>query len=503
MKLNENLQGTDVMSAALFNFDNSYFRELEGFYAPWQGAAAPNAKVLRLNTALAEELGLHAKLLDSADGASYLSGSKNPEGGNPLAMAYAGHQFGGYSPQLGDGRALLVGEIIDRNHKRRDLHLKGSGRTPFSRGGDGYAAVGPVLREYLLGEAMHALGVPTTRALAAVSTGHNIVRNGYEPGAVLARIASSHLRVGTFQYFSGSEDTSKIQQLADYAIARHYPELLDHDNRYLALFCAVRDAQAALVAKWVSIGFVHGVMNTDNVTISGETIDYGPCAFIDNYDPKAVFSSIDHQGRYAYGNQANIMQWNLTRLAETLIHLINPENPEQAVEVATKELKAYPAIYQAQWLKCMRDKLGLFKELPGDLALVNDLHSLMEQQSVDFTQLFRSLSSLVRDDSAAARALFSEPEAFDHWLNAVQNRSEQEDIAVDVRAAAMDRINPVYIPRNHLVEAALTQALAGDMGAFDKLLQAVSQPFELKPGFEEYALPAPSSFGPYTTYCGT
>lgn len=489
--------------SATFRFDNSYFRELEGFYAPWQGAAAPEPKVLRLNIELAEELGLDAQMLASAEGAAYLSGARNPEGGNPLAMAYAGHQFGGYSPQLGDGRALLVGEIIDRQQQRRDLHLKGSGRTPFSRGGDGKAALGPVLREYLLGEGMYALRVPTTRALAAVNTGEDIVRSGYEPGAVLARVASSHLRVGTFQYFAASHDTAKIQQLADYAIARHYPELLEADNRYMGLFCAVRDAQAALVAQWVSVGFVHGVMNTDNMTISGETIDYGPCAFIDNYDPKAVFSSIDRQGRYAYGNQANIAQWNLARFAETLIHLINPENPENAVELATQAIKDYPEIYQAQWLKLLRNKLGLFTEQAADLTLINNLHSLMEAQAVDFTQLFRSMSQVVQGDTSATRALFKQPAEIDTWLNAYQSRCEQEDIPAAQRAAAMDRVNPVYIPRNHLVEAALTQALSNDMSAFDKLLQAVSRPFEEQAGFEDYALPAPSSFGPYTTYCGT
>ncbi|MCB1511192.1 MAG: YdiU family protein, partial [Hyphomicrobiaceae bacterium] len=349
--------------APIFAFDNSFAREMEGFFVPWQGAQAPDPRVLLLNRGLAAELGVDPDKLDGKSGAAYLSGSESPAGASPLAMAYAGHQFGGFSPQLGDGRALLVGEVVEPGGRRRDLHLKGSGRTPFSRGGDGKAALGPVLREYLFGEAMHALGIPTTRALAAVTTGEEIIRNGKEPGAVLARIATSHIRVGTFQFFAARGEMAKVRQLADYTLARHYPETAGREDRYLELFRRVRDVQAALIAKWLHVGFVHGVMNTDNTAISGETIDYGPCAFIDSYDPAAVFSSIDRHGRYAYGAQPNIMQWNLARFAETLIGLISPNDPNEAARQLTNELNVFPAHYRSEWLKGMRAKLGLVKEL--------------------------------------------------------------------------------------------------------------------------------------------
>jgi len=485
-----------------FAFDNSYARDLDGFYVAWEGDSAPDPRVLRLNLGLAAELGLDAEALAGPDGAAILAGSVAPEGATPLAMAYAGHQFGGFSAQLGDGRALLVGEMLDTEGRRRDLHLKGSGRTPFSRGGDGKAVLGPVLREFLIGEAMHALGIPTTRALAAVTTGELIVRNGREPGAVLARVASSHLRVGTFQFFAARGETERVRRLADYAIARHHPDLVGTEGRYLELLRRVRDAQAALVARWVLVGFVHGVMNTDNMTISGETIDYGPCAFIDAYDPRAVFSSIDHQGRYAYGNQPNIAQWNLARLAETLLPLIDAD-PDAAVRVATEEVNAFPEIYRARWLEGMRRKLGLMKELPGDLDLANGLFAAMEGASVDFTMLFRALSDVVRGNVEPARGLFADAGAFDVWLEEYRARCGLEDIDADARAVAMDRVNPVYVPRNHKVEAALEAANLGEMEPFDRLLDAVTRPFDARPGLGEFAGPAPADFGPYTTFCGT
>ncbi len=485
-------------------FDNSYARDLEGFYVPWSGAAVPAPSVLRLNGELAEELGLDAEALSGPGGAALLTGANLPEGAASIAMAYAGHQFGGFSPQLGDGRALLVGEVIDRSGRRRDIHLKGSGRTPFSRGGDGKAVLGPVLREYLIGEAMHALAIPTTRALAVSLTGEEVLRNGPEQGAVLARVAASHLRVGTFQFFAARRETEKVRQLADYAIARHYPDIADRDNRYLEFFRRVRDAQAALVARWVLVGFVHGVMNTDNMTISGETIDYGPCAFIDSYDPKAVFSSIDRLGRYAYGNQPTIAQWNLTRFAETLIELVNADDAEDAIRQLTNEIGAFPFHYQQEWLRGMRAKLGLVNERPGDLELVNDLYGAMDGQNVDFTKLFRSLAQALRGDAAPARALFKEPEkAFDAWLVRYLRRCGEGEIDNQARAAAMDRVNPLYIPRNHKVEEALIAAGDGDMAVFDRLLAIVSHPFEAQDGADTYAEPAPSSFGHYTTYCGT
>ena len=484
-------------------FDNSFAREMEGFYVPWQGATVPAPHVVRFNDALAEELGLDAGVLNSETGAHYLSGSLAPAGSSPLAMAYAGHQFGGFSPQLGDGRALLLGEIVDRQGRRRDLHLKGSGRTPFSRGGDGKAVLGPVLREYLMGEAMHALGIPTTRALAAVTTGEDVMRDGIEQGAVLSRIAASHLRVGTFQFFAARGETEKVAKLADYAIARHFPDLAGSPTRYLDLFRRVRDAQASLVARWVNVGFVHGVMNTDNTTISGETIDYGPCAFIDAYDPGAVFSSIDRHGRYAYGNQPVIMHWNLSRLAETLVDLVNGNDSDNAVRLLTNELNAFPAHYHREWLSGMRAKMGLIKELPGDDDLANGLLATAQGQGVDFTGLFRALAMLVRGDAAPARALFRDPTGFDAWAGHFRNRHDAEDIDADLRANAMDRVNPLYIPRNHLVEEALDAARAGNMAPFDRLMTVLSSPFAEQPDAQRYALPAPDGTSPHVTYCGT
>jgi uncharacterized protein YdiU (UPF0061 family) len=490
-----------------FTFDNSYATALEGFYVICRGEQAPQPEIVQLNRELAAELLLDADALATEHGASIFAGSEAPEGAAPLAQAYAGHQFGGFSPQLGDGRALLIGELIDRHGIRRDLHLKGSGRTPFSRRGDGKAVLGPVLREYVVGEAMYALGVPTSRALAVVTTGEQIMREGLEPGAVLARVASSHLRIGTFQYFAAREETEKVRQLADYAIRRHFPELEDAADRYLGLFRGVRDRQAALVAHWLSVGFVHGVMNTDNMTISGETLDYGPCAFIDSYDPKAVFSSIDSHGRYAYGNQPAIAQWNLARLVETLLPLIDPDDSDRAIELATAELEAFESIYQGHWLERMSAKLGLSHSEEGDLELVNDLFSAMDGQNVDFTQLFRRLADALRGDVEPARALFDDPAVLDPWLERWFARIAREDGAEEdgaqARAAAMDRVNPVYIPRNHLVEAALDAATNGDLEPFEKLLAVLERPFDPREGLAEYEDPAPGDFGPYVTFCGT
>ncbi len=486
-----------------FNFDNSYARELDGFYIPWEGAKVPAPVIVKINDALAAELKLDAAALNSREGAAILAGAVAPSGATPLAQAYAGHQFGGFSPKLGDGRALLLGELINRHGQRRDIHLKGSGRTPFSRGGDGKAVLGPVLREYLMGEAMHALGIPTTRALAATTTGEMIYRDGGpKPGAVLARVAASHLRVGTFQYVAAHEGPEKVQQLADYAIARHYPELATATNPYLELLRAVRDRQAQLIAQWMSIGFIHGVMNTDNMAISGETIDYGPCAFMDAYDPKTVFSSIDSGGRYAYGNQPAIAQWNLARLAETLLPLIDPDT-EAAVQIATDELHHFANQYTADWLEIMRQKLGLTTEAAGDLALVNDLLATMAEEQVDFTKLFRRLAKAMVGDRAPVRALFGDGTPIEAWLERWQQRVRDEATDPAAQAAVMDRVNPVYIPRNHQVEAALQAAVAGDMTKFESLLAVLEAPYSERAEFGEFAEPAPASFGAYTTYCGT
>ncbi|MEM5492188.1 YdiU family protein [Hoeflea sp. AS16] len=492
------------MSIPAFDFDNSYARELEGFYVPWKGAEVPAPRMIRFNHALADELGLDGKALDTDAGAAILAGHQAPEGAEPLAMAYAGHQFGGFSPQLGDGRALLLGEVIDRQGKRRDIHLKGSGRTPFSRGGDGKAVLGPVLREYIIGEAMHALGVPTTRALAAVATGEEVMRqDGPEPGAVLARVASSHLRVGTFQFFAARGETERLRQLADYAIARHYPDLAGQPDRYLGLLKAVRDRQAALIVKWMLIGFVHGVMNTDNMTISGETIDYGPCAFIDGYDPATVFSSIDQHGRYAYGNQPKIAQWNLARLAETLLDLINPDDSDDAVRQAGEVINGFPLSYERAWIAGMRTKLGLVRDEPGDMELAVGLLAVLETQNADFTRVFRSLSRAASGEVSETRPLFANPAGFDVWLPLWQARLAREDTPAEERIAAMNRVNPVYIPRNHMVEAALASATKGDLKPFERLVEVLADPFTEREGLEVFALGAPSDFGQYTTYCGT
>jgi len=474
-------------------FDNSYARDLQGFYAPWKGDVAPAPVMLQLNLGLAEALGLDATYLASPEGRAALSGGAAPDGAAPLAQAYAGHQFGGFSPQLGDGRALLLGEVIGRDGQRYDIHLKGSGRTPFSRGGDGKAVLGPVLREYLMGEAMHALGIPTTRALAALTTGETINREGPKPGAVLARVAASHLRVGTFQFFAARDEADMLRQLADYAIARHDPAL---KGDYLGFLQAVVARQAELVARWMQVGFIHGVMNTDNMTISGETIDYGPCAFMDSYGEDVVFSSIDRNGRYAYGNQPVIAQWNLARLAETLLRLID-DDADEAIRLATNVVNSFMPAYQQYWLAGMRAKFGLGAAHDDDAALIGDILALMQAQSVDFTLFFRHLAKAAAGDDAPVLALFSDPAPAQQWLERWQTLGQ-------ANAVAMNAVNPAYIPRNHLVEAALDAAVVqGDMAPFERLLNVLQSPFTERAGFEDYARPAPANFGPYQTFCGT
>jgi uncharacterized protein YdiU (UPF0061 family) len=493
------------MSAAvrsLFAFDNSYARELAALCEPWQAASAPDPRLLALNEELATELGVDADALKGPEGVAVLVGNATPDGASPVAQAYAGHQFGGFVPRLGDGRALLLGEVLDVDGRRRDLQLKGSGRTPFARGGDGKAPVGPMLREYAIGEAMHALGIPTTRALAVVSTGEQVARDTLLPGAVLTRVAASHVRVGTFQYAAARQDLEVLRRLADYTIARHHPDAAEAENPYLAFFESVVHAQALLVARWMLVGFIHGVMNTDNMTISGETIDYGPCAFMDAFDPATVFSSIDHGGRYAYGNQPGIAQWNLARLAETLLPLIHADT-ETAVEVATDVLQSFSDRYDRYWGHGMRTKLGIADARGEDGPLVEDLLALLQVQRVDFTSFFRALSSSVRGDAAPVRLLFAEPGAFDAWSD--RWRAQMSSRSADPRttAEAMDRVNPVYIPRNHLLEEALAAATAGELQPFRRLLDVLARPFEVRPGLEAYAVPAPPSFGTYRTFCGT
>ncbi len=477
---------------------------------PWTAADAPAPRLLALNETLAHDLGLDVAVLRADAGLGLLTGTEVPGGATPVAQGYAGHQFGGFAPRLGDGRALLLGELIGTDGRTRDLHLKGSGRTPFARGGDGLAAVGPMLREYVMCEAMHALGIPTTRALAVTATGATVRREVPLPGAVLARVASSHLRVGSFQYArsidagDGGAEPGVLRRLADHAIARHHPGLAGIDDdaeRYLAFYRAVVTSQAGLIAHWMLVGFVHGVMNTDNMTISGETIDYGPCAFLDVFDPTSVFSSIDEAGRYAFGNQPSIGEWNLARLAESLLPLLAAEQ-DAAVAIAVEALGEFGPQYAAAWSAGLRAKLGLghlghlgtgrsAEELD---ALVDDLFGLIRGQA-DHTRFFRALASAARGDCAPARDQLLDVAGFDAWA--------ERWLALGPDAAAMDRTNPVYIPRNHLVEEALLAATAGDLSPFERLGEVLAHPFEERPGLQRYAEPAPDSFGPYTTYCGT
>jgi len=491
-----------VAAPPLFAFDNSYVRDLQGLYESWQAAPSPAPRLLALNEQLAAELGVDPDALRSPGGVALLAGNATPAGASPVAQAYSGHQFGGFQPRLGDGRALLLGEVLDTGGRRRDLHLKGSGRTTFARGGDGKAAVGPMLREYVIGEAMHALGIPTTRALAVVATGEDVVRETMLPGAVLVRVAASHIRVGTFQYAAAHGDTALVRRLADHAIARHHPAAREAENPYLAFLDAVVDAQASLIARWMLVGFVHGVMNTDNMTVSGETIDYGPCAFMDAFDPATVFSSIDHGGRYAYGNQPAIAQWNLARLAETLLALLGDE-PEAAIAAATAVLQSFPGRYDAYRIAAMHAKLGLAGGAGEDEALADDLLALLQAQRVDFTSCMRALSAAALGDARPARALFTAPAAFDAWSERWRALLPAEPGALEAVAASMNRVNPVYVARNHRVEEALDAATAGDLQPFRRLLGVLAQPFDERPGLEAYAAPAPASFGAYRTFCGT
>ena len=492
------------------NFGHSYAEQLPEFVAAASPAQFRKPSLLQFNHALAGELGLDTETLTTEVVQRIFSGNELPSDARPVAQAYAGHQFGNFVPQLGDGRALLLGEVIDQHGLRRDIALKGSGVTPFSRGGDGKAAIGPVLREYLIGEAMHALGIPTTRALAAVATGEPVMREQPLPGAVLSRVAASHVRVGTFQFFAARGQTEQVRKLADYVIQRHYTELGDDSQRYLSLLRSVVDRQAALIARWMLVGFIHGVMNTDNMTISGETIDYGPCAFMDSYDPQTVFSSIDRNGRYAYANQPTIAIWNLARLADTMLPLINAEDSELAVDQAMSVLKTFMPTFEQYWYKGAQRKLGLVDAANvGDVSeaerkLVDDWIELLTENNVDYTLAWRRLADVAEGNSNELRSIFgSETTKLDAWLerwSSSYSGAESSDVASEIRAA-----NPLYIPRNHLVEEALAAASDnGDLSLFETLLEVVQHPFEEQPQWSRYALPAPEEFTRcYKTFCGT
>jgi serine/tyrosine/threonine adenylyltransferase len=489
-----------------FHFENSYARLPERFYARIHPTPVPAPHLIKLNLKLADTLGLDSAELASPEGVAILAGNRVAAGSEPLAMAYAGHQFGYFVRQLGDGRTNLLGEVIGRDGIRYDIQLKGSGRTPFSRNGDGRAALGPVLREYIVSEAMAALGVPTTRALAAVTTGQSVLRETELPGAVLTRVAKSHLRVGTFQYFFAQGDMDAVRTLADYAIARHYPEAMQSSRPYRAFLDGVIARQGYLVAQWMLLGFIHGVMNTDNTSISGETIDYGPCAFMEAYDPRTVFSSIDRQGRYAYSNQPHAMHWNLTRLAETLMPLLAKEEggDEAGLESAYEALEKFAGHFETARDTGMRRKLGLTQEYVEDARLIEDLLTCMAENRADYTLTFRRLCDAAAGSAGSVRALFADPAAFDAWEQRWHQRLAKEDLSPEERVAQMRRASPAFIPRNHIVESVLRAGIEReDFQPFEELLEVLAHPYEDMPGKERYATPARPEEYVRQTFCGT
>ena len=486
-------------------FDNSYARLPDRFFARVAPAPAPAPRLLRVNRQLAAELGIDADRLAGPDGLNVLSGREVASGSEPIALAYAGHQFGNFVPQLGDGRAVLLGEIVDAQHRRRDIQLKGAGRTPFSRGGDGRAALGPVLREYMVSEAMAALGVPTTRALAAVATGEPVHRETTLPGAVIARVAASHVRVGTFQYFAAREDVEALETLADYVIDRHYPQARDAKRPHRALLDAVIAAQAELVARWLLVGFIHGVMNTDNMAVSGETIDYGPCAFMDQYDPATVFSSIDRLGRYAYGNQPRIAHWNLTRLAEAMLPLL-ADDVDAAVDDGQDALAAFGPAFERAYHVGLRAKLGLATARDEDVELAGEILVGMAENQVDLTNFFRRLSDAGRGagDDEPIRSLFVDPTRCDSLLVRWRGRLAHEPLGDAERQAAMRAVNPAFIPRNHHVEEMIAAAVEReDFAPFEEMLAVLARPYDNKPEHARYADPPEPHERVLATFCGT
>ncbi|MDB5617289.1 protein adenylyltransferase SelO [Tardiphaga sp.] len=487
-----------------FPFDNSYATLPANFFARVAPTPVVAPKLIRLNRPLASQLGIDPDWLASPEGVEVLAGTRVPDGADPLAMAYAGHQFGNFTAQLGDGRAILLGEVVDRDGVRRDIQLKGSGPTPFSRRGDGRAALGPVIREYVVSEAMFALGIPTTRSLAAVITGERVQRETMLPGAVLTRIAASHIRVGTFQFFAARQDFTALKHLADHVINRHYPDAAQTEHPYRALLDGVIARQAQLVARWLLVGFIHGVMNTDNSSVSGETIDYGPCAFMDDYDPKTVFSSIDELGRYAYANQPRITLWNLTRFAETLLPLF-ADDEKAAIEIAQASLAEFSGLFDKAYQAGLRQKLGLFTSQPDDAALAQDLLAAMAANQADFTLTFRGLGAAALDpaNDEAMRALFIDPAAYDAWAGPWRARLAMETETPAARFAAMQAVNPAFIPRNHRVEAAIQAAMAGDYAPFEELVTVLATPFEDQPERADYADPPLLHQRVLKTYCGT
>jgi serine/tyrosine/threonine adenylyltransferase len=500
-----------VSTIDVLAFDNSYARLPDRFYARVPPTKVGNPRVVRVNRALAELLGVSADQLASHSGAALLVGNEIPSGAEPLALAYAGHQFGGFVPQLGDGRAILLGEVVGTDGLRRDIQLKGTGPTPFSRGGDGRAALGPVLREYLVSEAMAALGIPTTRALAVATTGEPVMREEVLPGAVLTRVAASHLRVGTFEFFAARGDREALVALTAHALARHYPHAAGTGNDALALLGCVIDAHADLVARWLGVGFVHGVMNTDNTAISGETLDYGPCAFLDEYDPDKKFSSIDHGGRYAFANQPRIAHWNMARLAETLLGLISDDEAE-AIRLASERLSRFPAAFEAAYLRVLRAKLGFDQneaagtDATADRALADDLFRRLAGNRIDYTLFFRRLCASAADPAAdaAITSLFADPASFTTWAEAWRRRLAVEPISPEARAASMARANPAVIPRNHRVEEAIAAAVRrNDFKPFELLADVLAAPYDDHPEVAYLEDPPEPAERVCRTFCGT
>lgn len=485
------------VSDAGWRLEHSYARLPEPFFARVHPSPVRDPKLVILNRPLAQSLGLDAELLLGPEGAAVFAGNALPPGALPIAQAYSGHQFGHFT-RLGDGRAILLGEQITPDGRRFDIQLKGPGPTPYSRRGDGRAALGPMLREYVISEAMHALGIPTTRSLAVATTGEPVYRDQVLPGAVLTRVAASHIRVGTFEWAASQPNPEFLRALADYTLARHYPELAGSPEPYLGLLRSMQDRQVALVAQWLAVGFVHGVMNTDNMALSGETIDYGPCAFMDAYNPATVFSSIDDQGRYAYGHQPAIAQWNLARLAEALLPLLHPHQ-EEAVELANGVLNEFPALFNRRWLDAMRAKLGLFEEDSGDAALIRDLLDWMGANGADFTNTFRDLTVGLFPE----HPLLANPQSR-AWVERWLDRIRRQTLPADTARERMKRINPAVIPRNHIVEEALTAVTQhGDLGPCQRLLSVLKTPFDQPAGNQQFCQPAPAGSAPYRTFCGT
>jgi uncharacterized protein YdiU (UPF0061 family) len=492
-----------------FHFDNTYSMLPERFFARIGPTPVQKPGLIKINRLLANNIGLDPNFLETPTGIKILSGNQTPVGAEPIAMAYAGHQFGGWVPQLGDGRAVLLGEIIGTDGCRYDLHLKGAGQTPFSRNGDGRAWVGPILREYIISEAMAALGIPTTRALAAVTTGETVMREGPFPGALLARVASSHIRVGTFQYFSARKDIEALRLLSDHIIKRHYPEAESSSNSYLSLLENVIEKQSKLIAKWMSVGFIHGVMNTDNMSIAGDTIDYGPCAFMDDYHPDKVFSSIDQMGRYAYGNQPVIAQWNLSCFASAILPLID-KNEEAAIEAATERLNYFPEKYEKAWSSIFCTKVGLLDKTESDTDLAKDLLDCMSENNADFTSTFRQLSRVPKDKDPSKKlldkqftSLFKNQLAAEGWLMKWRQRLCQNTSSDRERQKSMHAINPAYIPRNHRIEEIILASLEGNFSPFEKLNDILSNPFEEQIESIEFQKPPLPEEMVHETFCGT